>query len=71
METSNAPLVPASVPVITIERFVELTGLTPDTVRGQLQQGNLPLVKVGSSPRGPVHGSELQSACRNASGTVT
>ncbi|PCF96917.1 DNA-binding protein [Vreelandella nigrificans] len=32
---------------MTIERFSELTGLSPDTVRGQLNQGNLPLIKVG------------------------
>lgn len=47
METSNAPQVPATVPLMTIERFSELSGLTPDTIRGQLQQGNLPLIKVG------------------------
>ncbi|WP_240407705.1 MULTISPECIES: DNA-binding protein [unclassified Halomonas] len=47
METSNAPQVPAIVPVMTLERFSELSGLTVDTVRGQIQQGNLPFIKVG------------------------
>lgn len=48
METSNSPHVPApQVPVMTVERFSELSGLTPDTVHGQLNQGNLPLIKVG------------------------
>ncbi|SIN61958.1 hypothetical protein SAMN05878249_0840 [Vreelandella aquamarina] len=46
METSTTPHVPApQVPVMTIERFSELTGLTPDTIRGQLNQGNLPIIK--------------------------
>ncbi|WP_240724827.1 helix-turn-helix domain-containing protein [Onishia niordana] len=47
METSNTPQVPATVPVMTIERFAELTGLSPDTIRRQLQQGNLPIAKIG------------------------
>ena len=48
METSNTPHVSApQVPVMTIERFSELTGLTADTVRGQMNQGNLPIIKVG------------------------
>ena len=37
METSNTPQVPATVPLMTIERFAEPSGLTPDTIRGQLQ----------------------------------
>ncbi|XKE46030.1 DNA-binding protein [Halomonas organivorans] len=64
METSNAPQVPASVPVMTIERFAELSGLTPDTVRGQLQQGNLPLIKVGR--RRLVNVAMLTAECLNA-----
>ncbi|AXY44348.1 MAG: DNA-binding protein [Halomonas sp.] len=32
---------------MTLERFSELSGLTVDTVRGQIQQGNLPFIKVG------------------------
>lgn len=48
MKASEMPHVPApQVPVMTIERFSELTGLTHDTVRGQLNQGNLPIIKVG------------------------
>ncbi|GAB2782190.1 hypothetical protein GCM10027040_05320 [Halomonas shantousis] len=47
METSSSPQVPAIVPLMTVERFAELSGLSPDTVRGQLQQGNLPIFKIG------------------------
>ncbi|XKE45851.1 DNA-binding protein [Halomonas organivorans] len=64
METSNAPQVPATVPVMTIERFAELSGLTPDTVRGQLQQGNLPVIKVGR--RRLVNVALLTAECMNA-----
>ncbi|ATJ81232.1 DNA-binding protein [Halomonas beimenensis] len=64
METSNAPQVPANVPVMTIERFAELSGLTPDTVRGQLQQGNLPVIKVGR--RRLVNVALLTAECMNA-----
>ncbi|WP_244179785.1 DNA-binding protein [Salinicola salarius] len=47
MEKNSAPQVPANVPVMTIERFSELSGLSFDTIKGQLQQGNLPLFKIG------------------------
>ncbi|PXX98717.1 DNA-binding protein [Halomonas sp. LBP4] len=49
---------------MTIERFAELTGLPPDTVRGQLQQGNLPLIKVGR--RRLVNVAMLTAECMNA-----
>ncbi|WP_431025031.1 DNA-binding protein [Halomonas sp. H5] len=65
METSTAPQVPApTVPVMTIERFAELSGLTPDTVRGQLHQGNLPLIKIGR--RRLVNVALLTAECINA-----
>lgn len=63
METSQAPQVPACVPIMTIERFSELTGLSPDTIRGQLQQGNLPLYKVGR--RRMVNVALLTTECLN------
>lgn len=47
MEKNNAPQPHAPVPVMTDERFAELSGLSPDTVRGQLQQGNLPIYHIG------------------------
>lgn len=48
MEKSISPQVPTTqVPVMTIECFSELTDLTLDTIRGQLNQGNLPLIRVG------------------------
>ncbi len=64
METNNAPQVPATVPVMTIERFAELSGLTPDTIRGQLQQGNLPVIKIGR--RRLVNVALLVAECMNA-----
>ncbi|MCH4564364.1 DNA-binding protein [Halomonas sp. EGI 63088] len=64
METSNAPQVPASVPVMTVERFSELSGLTADTIRGQIQQGNLPFIKVGR--RRLVNVALLTAECMNA-----
>ncbi|MDN3554619.1 DNA-binding protein [Halomonas maura] len=63
METSNAPQVPACVPVMTIERFALLNGLPPDTVGGQLQQGHLPLIKVGR--RRLVDVAMLTAECMN------
>ncbi|EPC02368.1 hypothetical protein L861_15135 [Litchfieldella anticariensis FP35 = DSM 16096] len=48
---------------MTIERFSELTGLSPDTIRGQLQQGNLPLYKVGR--RRMVNVALLTTECLN------
>ncbi|GGY10400.1 hypothetical protein GCM10007160_42070 [Litchfieldella qijiaojingensis] len=68
METSQAPQVPACVPIMTIERFSELTGLSPDTIRGQLQQGNLPLYKVGR--RRLINVALLTTECLNAEGVA-
>lgn len=47
MEKNNAPQVPATVPVMTIERFSELTGMSYSAIKGQLQLGNRPLFKIG------------------------
>jgi len=35
------------VPVMTRERFAELSGLGPDVVRGMMDRGHLPTLKVG------------------------
>ncbi|GEK74658.1 MULTISPECIES: MerR family transcriptional regulator [Halomonas] len=47
MEQQQAPQVPAHVPLMTIERFAELSGLEQGVVYGQIRNGHLPAVKVG------------------------
>ena len=47
MDQPQAPQVPAHVPLMTLERFAELSGLTVDTVYGHIRRGYLPAVKVG------------------------
>lgn len=47
MEENQAPQVPAHVPLMTQERFAELSGLTVDTVYGHIRRGYIPAVKVG------------------------
>lgn len=47
MDQPQAPQVPANVPVMTLERFAELSGLTVDTVYGHIRRGYLPSVKMG------------------------
>lgn len=56
METANEPvmsqkdpqgLMGAFVPVMTIEKFAELVGLTDATVRSQVKRGYYPTKKVG------------------------
>ncbi|MCE3026395.1 DNA-binding protein [Salinicola sp. DM10] len=64
MEKSNAPQVPATVPVMTIERFSELSGMSYSAVKGQLQLGNLPLFKVGR--RRMVNVALLNAECLQA-----
>ncbi|WIX31596.1 DNA-binding protein [Salinicola sp. JS01] len=64
MEKNNAPQVPATVPVMTIERFSELSGLSHDVIKGQLQLGNLPLFKIGR--RRMVNVALLNAECLQA-----
>ncbi|WP_251978742.1 DNA-binding protein [Salinicola avicenniae] len=47
MEESKSPQVPALVPLMTKERFSDLSGLSLDTIEGQLRRGYLPSRKVG------------------------
>ncbi|MEJ1364277.1 MAG: helix-turn-helix domain-containing protein [Candidatus Sedimenticola sp. (ex Thyasira tokunagai)] len=35
------------VPVMTVERFAELSGVSEDTVRGWIRKDCLPTVKIG------------------------
>ncbi|WP_232825319.1 DNA-binding protein [Salinicola sp. RZ23] len=64
MEKNDAPQVPATVPVMTIERFSELSGLSYDAIKGQLQLGNLPLFKIGR--RRMVNVALLNAECLQA-----
>ena len=46
------PLAFNLVPIMTQERFAELTGLTPGQVRGMIEKGHLPSLKLaGARPR--------------------
>jgi hypothetical protein len=36
-----------STPVMTQERFAQLSGLTEGQVRGQIEKGHIPSVKIG------------------------
>jgi len=47
MEESKAPQVPALVPLMTKERFSDLSGLSLDTIEGHLRRGYLPSRKIG------------------------
>ncbi|MDN3554477.1 DNA-binding protein [Halomonas maura] len=51
MEEPQAPKVLAHVPLITIERFAELSGLEQGVVYGQIRNAHLPAVRVGKSRR--------------------
>jgi len=39
--------IPVSTPLATKERFAEMTGLGEDVIRGMIERGHLPSVKVG------------------------
>ena len=44
-EQKNIILIPT--PVMTQERFAQLTGLTEGQVRGMIEKGHLPSLKIG------------------------
>ena len=46
LKTSNTNLVSAG-PVVTKRMFSEMSGLTEETIRGMIERGHLPTVKVG------------------------
>lgn len=48
MEETPKPLMPTvNVPVMTREQFASLSGLGEDVVRGMIEKGHLPSVKIG------------------------
>jgi len=47
MESDQKMNIPASAPVVTKARFSEMSGLTEETLRGMIERGHLPTLKVG------------------------
>lgn len=47
MEENKAPQVPALVPLMTLERFAQLSGLEEGVIYGHIRRGYLPSVKLG------------------------
>ncbi|MBD3896590.1 DNA-binding protein [Halomonas sp. ML-15] len=47
MEENKAPQVPANVPLMTLERFSELSGLDEGVIYGHIRRGYLPSIKMG------------------------
>lgn len=47
MEPSRTPLIPVTVPTMTIDRFSELSGLDEGVIQGHIRRGYLPTVKMG------------------------
>lgn len=47
MESDQKMTIPMSVPVVTKARFSEMSGLTEETLRGMIERGHLPTLKVG------------------------
>lgn len=45
MDSPNIPNTP--VPVMTKDRFSELSGLEPGVIRGMIDRGQLPTIKIG------------------------
>lgn len=47
METEQKPAIQAATPIVTKARFSEMSGLTEETLRGMIERGHLPTLKVG------------------------
>ena len=47
METEQKAAFPATTPIVTKARFSEMSGLTEETLRGMIERGHLPTLKVG------------------------
>lgn len=47
MESEQKVSIPFSAPVVTKARFSELSGLSEEILRGMIERGHLPTLKVG------------------------
>lgn len=47
MDTEQKPIFQPSTPLVTKARFSEMSGLTEETLRGMIERGHLPTLKVG------------------------
>lgn len=61
MEASKTPQVPPIVPVMTRERFSQLSGMSLDTIEGHVRRGYIPVLKVGR--RSLINIALLQAEC--------
>lgn len=47
MENEQKAAIQATTPIVTKARFSEMSGLTEETLRGMIERGHLPTLKVG------------------------
>lgn len=47
MEIEQKTSAPSATPIVTKARFSEMSGLTEETLRGMIERGHLPTLKVG------------------------
>nr|CDQ33969.1 hypothetical protein BN993_03420 [Virgibacillus halodenitrificans] len=51
MEETKAPQIPLFVPVMTIERFAQMSGLEEGVIQGHIRRGYPPTIKLGRQKR--------------------
>lgn len=47
MEVEQKSAMPPAAPIMTKARFSEISGLSEETLRGMIERGHLPTLKVG------------------------
>lgn len=47
MDSEQKSAMPSAAPIMTKARFAEISGLTEETLRGMIDRGYLPTLKVG------------------------
>ena len=47
LETESKQAVASATPIVTKARFSEMSGLTEETLRGMIERGHLPTMKIG------------------------
>lgn len=47
VDTENKPVIPSTTPIVTKARFSEMSGLSEEILRGMIERGHLPTLKVG------------------------